>query len=99
MENIFIHIPKTGGTTLNCVIQKTAWQTTPDFHYRHIIYDTKRSNSKDIFNPSNYDKYLEYNLFTMLRNPVDRMISEYYFMKERAEFMNMLKPKPRDLLG
>ena len=99
MENIFIHIPKTGGTTLNCVIQKTAWQTTPDFHYRHIIYDTKRSNSKDIFNPSNYDKYLEYNLFTMLRNPVDRMISEYYFMKDRAEFMNMLKPKPRDLLG
>ena len=71
--------------------QKAAWQTTPDFHYRHIIYDTKRSNSKDIFNPSNYDKYLEYNLFTMLRNPVDRMISEYYFMKDRAEFMNMLK--------
>lgn len=96
-KNIFIHIPKTGGTTINCVINKSEWQTTPDFNYRHIIYETKRSNTKDIFNPRNYGKYEEHNLFMLLRHPVDRIISEYYFMKDRPEFMNLIKPVPRNL--
>lgn len=96
-KNIFIHIPKTGGTTINCVMNKTQWQTEPDFNYRHIIYETKRSNSKDIFNPMNYDKFSQYNHFMLLRNPVDRLISEYYFIKDRAEFMSLIKPVPRNL--
>ena len=96
-KNIFIHIPKTGGTTINCVMNKTQWQTKPDFNYRHIIYETKRSNSKDIFSPLNYDKYNNYNLFMLLRNPIDRLISEYYFIKDRPEFMSLIKPVPRNL--
>ncbi len=96
-KNIFIHIPKTGGTTINCVMNKTEWQTKPDFNYRHIIYETKRSNSKDIFNPINYDKYEHYNIFMLLRNPIDRLISEYYFIKDRQEFLSLIKPVPRNL--
>lgn len=96
-ESIFIHIPKTGGTTINCAMNNTKWQTKPDFNYRHINHDTKRSNSKDIFNPSNYDKYSEYNIFMLLRHPVDRIISEYYFIKDRAEFVSLLKPNPKNL--
>ena len=52
-KNIFIHIPKTGGTTINCIMNKTEWQTTPDFYYRHIIYETKKSNTEDIFDSQN----------------------------------------------
>ncbi len=96
-ENIFIHIPKTGGTTINCIMNKSEWQTTPDFHYRHIIYETKRSNTKDIFNPMNHDKYKDYNIFMLLRNPIDRIISEYYFIKDRVEFMSLMRPIPKDL--
>ena len=96
-KNIFIHIPKTGGTTINCVINKSEWQTEPDFNYRHIIYETKRSNSGDIFNPMKNEEYANYQIFTMLRNPVDRLISEYYFIKDRSEFMSMLNPLPRNL--
>nr|WP_321224579.1 sulfotransferase family 2 domain-containing protein [uncultured Psychroserpens sp.] len=97
-KNIFIHIPKTGGTTINCIMTKSNWQTQPDFNYRHILYDTKRSNAGDIFNPIKNDIYLEYEIFSMLRNPVDRIVSEYYFIKDRPEFMSLLKPVPKNLM-
>ncbi len=95
-KNIFIHIPKTGGTTINCAMNKTQWQTQPDFNYRHILYDTKCSNSADIFNPEENDKYLNYHLFMIVRNPIDRMLSEYFFMKDRREFMSLIRPYPKD---
>lgn len=96
-SNIFIHIPKTGGTTINCVINKTEWQTKPDFFYRHILYETKKSNSADIFNPLNYDNYRNYNIFMIVRHPIDRIISEYYFIKDREEFMGLLNPRPNSI--
>ena len=94
---IFIHIPKTGGTTLNCAIHGSDWQTEPDFYYRHISAQTYRSNSGDIFNPLKQDKLEGHTLFTILRHPVDRLISEYYFLKNRPEYMSLLKPRAQDL--
>ncbi|PJB58552.1 MAG: hypothetical protein CO098_08015 [Bacteroidetes bacterium CG_4_9_14_3_um_filter_41_19] len=91
---IFIHVPKTGGTTLNTAMQQAYWQTKPDFYYRHILADTKESNAGDIFNPDNFKKYSHFDIMMMLRHPVDRAISEYYFMKERTEFMKLLQPIP-----
>jgi hypothetical protein len=32
----------------------------------------------------------------MVRDPVDRLISEYYFLRERKNFMDLLRTKPRD---
>lgn len=94
---IFIHIPKTGGTTVNTAMQGTFWQTTPDFNYRHIDGKTMISNSGDIFRPSNFEKYKDFKIFTMFRNPVDRILSEYSFIKERRDFMNLIKPQPMSL--
>jgi hypothetical protein len=95
-KNIFIHIPKTGGTTINTAMNKTSWQTEVNFNYRHILKETKYSNSGDIFLPENFLKYSRYNIFMMFRNPVDRIVSEYYFLKERQEFVNLLKPSPKN---
>ena len=95
-SNIFIHIPKTGGTTINCAMNNSEWQTTPDFNYRHIDYKTKRSNSADIFNPLKYELYEQHNIFMLLRHPIDRLLSEYSFIKTRPEFMNLIKPTPKD---
>jgi hypothetical protein len=95
-SNIFIHIPKTGGTTINCAMNNSDWQTTPDFNYRHIDYKTKRSNSADIFNPLKYELYEQHNIFMLLRHPIDRLLSEYSFIKTRPEFMNLIKPTPKD---
>lgn len=93
---IFIHIPKTGGTTINSAMKGTHWQTRPDFNYRHILPDTKESNSGDIFEPSNIEDFKPYKIFMMLRDPVDRLISEYYFIRERKEFMDLLRTKPKN---
>ena len=92
---IFIHIPKTGGTTINTAMQGTYWQTTPDFNYRHIDGKTMISNTGDIFRPSSFEKYKDFRVFTMFRDPVDRILSEYSFIKERRDFMNLLKPQPK----
>ncbi|MBL4861983.1 MAG: sulfotransferase family 2 domain-containing protein [Crocinitomicaceae bacterium] len=95
-ETIFIHIPKTGGTTINTSMQGKYWQTEPDFNYRHILPD-KSSNSGDIFEEKNWPTYQEHTLFMMLRHPVDRLVSEYFFIRERQEFIRLLRNKPKDL--
>ena len=94
-KNIFIHIPKTGGTTINAAMNNTSWQTEVGFNYRHILAD-KTSNSGDIFDPDNIEKYKAYSIFMMLRDPIDRMISEYHFIKERKEFTDLIKSRPKD---
>ena len=97
MENkvIFIHIPKTGGTTINSAMNNSYWQTEVGFNYRHILSD-KKSNSGDIFDPYENEKYKDYIIFTILRHPVDRITSEYHFIRERKEFTNLLKKHPKD---
>ena len=99
MENkdkvIFIHIPKTGGTTINSAMNNTFWQTEVGFNYRHIL-PNKKSNSGDIFDPKENAKYQEYTIFTMLRHPVDRITSEYHFIRERREFTTLLKSHPKN---
>lgn len=92
---IFIHIPKTGGTSINCELNQTEWQTQPDFYYRHIDYKSKKSNSDDIFLTENYNKYKRYDIFMMLRDPIQRLSSEYYFLRTRKEFMELLPRQPR----
>lgn len=94
-NQIFIHVPKTGGTTLNHAIFGSGLAQTTSFNYRHIVGDTMLSNSGDIFNPLKNDYYKDYKIFMMLRNPLDRLVSEYYFFKEREEFTGTMKVFPK----
>lgn len=95
-SNIFIHIPKTGGTTVNAAMKSSYWQTEPDFNYRHIMPKTRESNAGDIFDPKNIKKYSDFHLFMMMREPIDRAASEYYFIRERRTFMELISKKPID---
>jgi hypothetical protein len=94
-NQIFIHVPKTGGTTLNCALHGTDVPQNNSFNFRHLVYETKLSTSGDIFNPLKNGKYRDYKIFMMLRHPVDRILSEYYFIKERDDFFSLLKPSPK----
>jgi hypothetical protein len=95
-QPIFIHIPKTGGTSINCVMKGTEWQTPLDYHYRHLEFETKTSTCGDIFDSANTEKFLQEFIFMMLRHPVDRLISEYYYIRKNAEFMDLLTTQPKN---
>ena len=95
-QPIFIHIPKTGGTSINCVMKGTEWQTPLDFHYRHLDFETKTSTCGDIFDIKNIESYQKEFIFMMLRHPVDRLISEYYYIRKNSQFMGFLTNQPND---
>lgn len=90
---IFVHIPKSAGTTLNHVI---AWEYSPfqivsvdgrfpRWAWRRMTHWTPRRLARsDVFTghmPFGLDKYLarESNYITILRKPVERVISEYFY--------------------
>lgn len=67
----FIHIPKTGGTSISAILEQV------DNHGRFLNLDTHRPVSQHC-PPKNY-QYI-----TMLRQPVDRVYS-YYRMAQRKD--------------
>ena len=93
---IFVHALKTGGTTVNAAMNDSFWQTKTGFYYRHILGESGKSNAGDIFKPENFEKYKQYKIITMMRHPVDRVISEYFFMKDRKVFMDLILNKPQN---
>jgi hypothetical protein len=95
---IFIHLPKTGGTSINAVMINAFWQGKIDYFYRHLDYYSKVSNSADIFEPGNFDKYKSAGIFMMLRDPVDRLLSEYHFLKTLPEFISLLSRQPTSFM-
>ena len=142
-QPIFVHIPKTGGTTMIAALRQQAWQPHHnDFHYRHIVYRTTQSTSGDLFNDAatlaalsgtgagagtgtgtkagtgtgtgdagsaeesaegsaeveaNEEEEEEeeggeaQTVFTILREPLERAMSEYAFLRDRPHFMDRLE--------
>jgi len=90
---IFMHIPKTGGTTLNKIFKRSY---TENEIYDHVPLEAmskhfsqlKEDDKKGIKAISGHHFYgihdlfsKPYTYFTMMRNPIERVISLYYFLK------------------
>ena len=74
---IFIHIPKTAGTSLAFYFDKNTEDLIPDKygvlkHDKIKVIKTKIQNHK------------EYKKFTIVRNPYDRMVSWYFYLKNEC---------------
>jgi len=92
--DIFMHIPKTGGMTLNELFKKQ-YKLNEIFDHDSFqkkmmkldeLTDMEKRNIKAITGHYFYGIHQEFsrpfNYFTMLREPVDRVISSYYFLKD-----------------
>jgi len=67
---IFIHIPKNAGTSIETLFGNSSFKVQP---YRHAnIHEIKRKF------PKVYDSYSK---FTIIRNPYDKMVSWYFYLK------------------
>ena len=73
---IFVHIPKTGGTTVehylnlkNCIQGYCVIKNVAFHHFNWSDYNKLLGNEI-------YNKYFK---FSIVRNPIDRCISEYYW--------------------
>ena len=70
---IFIHIPKNAGTSIETLFANSSFRIQP---YKHDdIHQIKRKFPK---------LYKTYRKFTIIRNPYDKMVSWYFYLKENA---------------
>jgi hypothetical protein len=73
-RRIFIHIPKTGGTTIENVLN--IGDSQPFWGYCNIQkYSKQHYTTYDI--KKLYPQYSDYMYFTVVRNPYDRLVSVY----------------------
>lgn len=77
---IFIHIPKTGGTSIERALEPTISLEDPDCHAGHVegntLIEGKHWRTIDYQSkfPELFDSYFK---FMFIRNPWDRMVSRY----------------------
>ena len=89
MKPIIVHIPKTGGTTLLLNILDVNAPPKPNKFYRHVIHESDKvtSNCGELI--KNWEKYNDYKVISFMRNPLDRIESEYYFLRNRELYNNL----------
>ena len=69
-KTIFVHIPKNAGTAIETLFGNSSFRIQP---YKHAnIHEIKKKFTKS------YDCYSK---FTIVRNPYDKMVSWYFYLK------------------
>ena len=92
---IVIHVPKTGGTTLIMAISGGSAPPTPGDQYRHVHFSDDRSvvhsNCGDIFAVDGEKTYAGRTIVLTVRQPLERLESEFSFLSNRDEFRSIWK--------
>lgn len=99
LKVIFIHIPKTGGSSIEQLIwpmengrsETDIWMGFEDAYHnkyqtgglQHLLADQVRSELGD-------DVFYSYFKFAMIRNPWDKALSQYRYMAKRPDLMSFI---------
>jgi hypothetical protein len=88
-EFIFCHIPKTGGTSINAAFGWSFFYRTPS-SYRNLAIGTEHKIT---------DKCLHLNcfIFAFVRNPYDRFVSYYNYLKNKGGMFGDIFWEPHDM--
>lgn len=90
---IFIHIPKTAGTTINNILGiKHIYKPCDKDFSMDILYGNTNELELDhltaaqakLFIPK--QKWTSYRKFAVVRNPYDRMVSQFFYAKEKKDY-------------
>jgi len=80
-RSIFIHIPKNAGTSIEAFFANNSFRIQPNKHAD--IFEIKRKFK---------NSYNNYRKFTIIRNPYDKMVSWYFYLKRNlGENHNVVK--------
>ena len=97
---IFIHIPKTGGSSIESVIWSKPrspadlWMGfVDDFHNKYQTGGLQHLLSRHIKLEVGNDVFDKYYKFTIVRNPWDKAASQYSFMSKREDLRNFIDMK------
>ena len=91
---IFIHIPKCCGSSIektladdSCIFKSGTWPHNLKLKYplNHCTLDDIEESK--VLHP-NFDKFYS---FTFVRNPFDRLVSEYFYLKNRLKLSDDIK--------
>ena len=91
---IYIHIPKCGGTSIEarladetCIFKSGTWPHNFKFNNPLNHCTVVQIKESKVLHP-NFDDYY---LFTFTRNPFCRLVSEYFYLKDRLKLSNDVK--------
>ena len=87
LKLIFIHIPKNAGTFIWFLLKKIDENIVIHWNTKYSSYglSTLHNKSTDIKELCNFD-YSEYIVFCVIRNPIERLISFYNYIKNNVNY-------------
>ena len=94
---IFIHIPKTGGTSVEEVLfekeeftERNLWMGMTNFRNRYQTDGLQHLASKHVLTEVGKETFFYYFKFTFVRNPWDKAISQWLYTRTRPALLDWL---------
>lgn len=99
LKTIFVHIPKTGGASIESIIwppisertEEQLWNGMIDkFHNKYQTGGLQHLHAEQIKKEIGEQRFNEYYKFSIVRNPWERTISQFFYLKKRTDLLDFI---------